>query len=42
MKFGKQLLEAAHPAWQEHYIDYKALKQILRQITPASSVQVWR
>ena len=40
MKFGKQFLEAAHPAWSDSYIDYKALKQILKQITPAFSGQL--
>ena len=34
MKFGKQLVDEAHRAWAEHYIDYKALKQILKQLAP--------
>ncbi|KAL7747231.1 Glycerophosphocholine phosphodiesterase [Sorochytrium milnesiophthora] len=27
MKFGKQLARLQHPAWERHYIAYKALKQ---------------
>jgi len=33
MKFGKQLLEKALPEWKLYFLDYKALKMIIRQIS---------
>jgi hypothetical protein len=34
------LAPQAHDAWAAYYVDYKALKQILKQISPDSSIDV--
>jgi len=30
MKFGKRLRREAHPSWLQHYVDYKALKRVIK------------
>lgn len=32
MKFGKDLEQYKHPGWEDQYIDYKQLKDILKQL----------
>ena len=31
MKFGKYLESKARPEWRAHYLDYKALKELIKQ-----------
>ena len=31
MKFGRRLVELAHPEWAEHYLAYEQLKRILQE-----------
>jgi hypothetical protein len=35
MKFGKALRAAAVPEWLHAYVDYKALKQLIKQVIGA-------
>ena len=40
MKFGKKLAAAMHPEWEGAYVQYKALKQVLKGLaSPETSSQ---
>ena len=42
MKFGKKLLRRQLASWAEHYVNYKALKKILKtEMAKGESMSKW-
>lgn len=41
MRFGKTLSSSIYPPWEDFYIDYSKLKQLLREDEPADESQKW-
>ena len=39
MKFGKDLEQYKHVGWEDEYIDYKGLKEILRKLEEEGAVK---
>ena len=39
MKFGKDLEQYKHPGWEDQYINYRELKNILRQLEEEGAVK---
>ena len=39
MKFGKDLEQYKHPGWEEQYINYRELKNILRKLEEPGAVK---